>query len=129
MFHQYFYEAPIDENRTRIFFVNMRHFLMDPAMDDRIVGINMEIAQEDIDVLVRLNPVRTPETLTKEVLIPSDRPTVRYREFLKDWESRGWRLDMKKMQALRGDVAMAIPCPARRTEKNWVLDEVPRVGR
>ena len=78
---------------------------------------------------LRLNPVRTPETLTKEVLIPSDRPTVRYREFLKDWESRGWRLDMKKMQALRGDVAMAIPCPARRTEKNWVLDEVPRVGR
>ncbi len=127
MFHQYFYEAPIDENRTRIFFINMRHFMMDPAMDDRIVDINMEIAQEDIALLVRLNPVRTPETLTKEVLIASDRPMVRYREFLKDWEARGWRLDMKKIRELRGDVAMAIPCPARRTEKNWVLDEVPRV--
>jgi len=26
-------------------------------------------------------------------------------------------------------VAMAIPSPARRTEKNWVLDEVPRIGK
>jgi hypothetical protein len=24
-------------------------------------------------------------------------------------------------------VAVAIPCPARRTTKNWVLDEVPRI--
>ena len=110
----------------------LRHLsfiLMEPAMDDRIVAINMEIAQEDITVMERLNPVRTPETLTREVLIASDRPAVRYREFLKGWESRGWRLDLKKMRELRGDVAMAIPCPARRTEKNWVLDEVPRVGR
>ena len=46
MFHQYFFEAPIDEQRTRIFFVNMRHFLLDPEMDQKIVDINMEIAQE-----------------------------------------------------------------------------------
>ena len=75
MFHQYFFEAPIDENRTRIFFVNMRTFMLDPAMDQKIVDINMEIAQEDIDVLVNLNPVRTPETTTKELLVPSDRPS------------------------------------------------------
>ena len=30
IFHQYFFEAPIDENRTRIFFVNMRHFMLEP---------------------------------------------------------------------------------------------------
>ena len=29
------------------------------------------------------------------------------------------------MQSKRGDVAMTIPCPARRTEKNWILDTVP----
>jgi hypothetical protein len=34
---------------------------------------------------------------------------------------------MKKLQELRGNVAVAIPCPQRRTEKNWVLDEIPLV--
>jgi len=126
-FHQYFFEAPIDENRTRIFFVNMRHFMMDPKMDQRIVDINMEIAQEDIDLLEKLNPIRTPETLTKELLVPSDKPAVRYREFLKDWEKRGWRIDMEQLDKLRGNVAVAIPCPQRRTEKNWILDEIPRM--
>ncbi|TDJ44368.1 MAG: aromatic ring-hydroxylating dioxygenase subunit alpha [Gammaproteobacteria bacterium] len=126
-FHQYFFEAPIDENRTRIFFVNMRHFMMDPANDQRIVDINMEIAQEDIDLLVNLNPVRTPETMTKELLVPTDKPLVRYREYLKDWENRGWRIDMLKLAEERGNVASAIPCPQRRTARNWVLDEVPRV--
>jgi phenylpropionate dioxygenase-like ring-hydroxylating dioxygenase large terminal subunit len=126
-FHQYFFEAPIDENRTRIFFVNMRRFMLEPEMDEKIVAINMEIAQEDINVLVNLNPVRTPETTTKELLVPSDRPVVRYREFLDDWEKRGWRIDMQRLAELRGDAALAIPSPARRTEKNWILDEIPRV--
>ena len=128
IFHQYFFEAPIDENRTRIFFVNMRYFMLDPAMDQRIIDVNMEIAQEDIDVLVKLNPVRTPETTTRELLVPADRPVVRYRELLKDWEGNGWRIDLEKLARLRGDTAVAIPSPARRTEKNWILDEIPRVN-
>ncbi|MGI9308245.1 MAG: Rieske 2Fe-2S domain-containing protein [Gammaproteobacteria bacterium] len=127
MFHQYFFEAPIDEHRTRIFFLNMRHFLLEPENDQRIVDINMEIAQEDIDLLVNLNPVRTPETLNKELLVPADKPVVRYRELLKEWEARGWRLDLDKIQKQRGNVAMAIPCPARRTSKNWILDSAPLV--
>jgi phenylpropionate dioxygenase-like ring-hydroxylating dioxygenase large terminal subunit len=127
-FHQYFFEAPIDENRTRIFFLNMRHFMMDPKHDQQIIDINMEIAQEDINLMVKLNPVRTPETLTKELLTPSDEPVVHFRRSLKDWEARGWRLDMKKIAELRGDVAIAIPSPARGESKNWVLDEAPRIA-
>jgi hypothetical protein len=127
MFHHYFFEAPIDETRTRIFFINMRHFMMDPKHDQQIVDINMEIAQEDIDLLVKLNPVRTPETLTKELLVPADEPVVRFRQSLKEWETLGWRLDLTKIKELRGDIAMAIPSPERRTKKNWVLDEVPRI--
>jgi phenylpropionate dioxygenase-like ring-hydroxylating dioxygenase large terminal subunit len=124
-FHQYFFEAPIDENNTRIFFVNMRHFMMEPEHDQAIVTINMEIAQEDIDILVKLNPVRTPHTTTKELLVPADKPVVRFREFLVEWEQRGWRIDLKKLREDRGDVAYAIPCPDRRTAGNWVVDEVP----
>ena len=126
-FHQYFFEAPIDEGHTRIFFVNMRRFMMDPAMDQKLVDINMEIAQEDIDVLVKLNPVQTPETLTKELLIATDKPVVRYRELLKDWENRGWRIDMDTLVQERGNRAYAIPSPQRRTDKNWVLDPLPLV--
>ena len=125
MFHQYFFEAPIDENRTRIFFVNMRHFLMEPEMDQKILNINRAIAQEDIDVLVNLNPVRTPETLNRELLTPADRPIVRYRELLHEWENNGWRIDLQTLKESRGDAAYAIPCPERRTRKNWILETIP----
>ncbi len=50
---------------------------------------------------------------------------MRYREFLDDWNAKGWRLDPKALQENHGDVAYAIPCPARRTSGNWVLDPVP----
>jgi hypothetical protein len=69
--------------------------------------------------------VRTPDSNTKEILLPADLPIVRYREFLKDWDKRGWRIDMRKLKDMRGDVAFAIPCPGRRRSKNWVLDEIP----
>jgi hypothetical protein len=98
---------------------------MDPEQDQRIMDINMQITQEDVDVLTKLDPVRTPGNNTKEILLPADLPIVRYREFLKDWDQRGWRIDMHKLKALEGDVAFAIPCPGRRTSKNWVLDEIP----
>jgi len=126
-FHQYFFEAPIDENRTKIFFLNLRHFMLEPEHDKRIMDVNMEIAKEDIDVVVNLDPVRTPETLTRELLVPADRPIMHYREQLKEWERSGWRIDVAKLNALRGNEAVAIPCPARRTEKNWILPEVPLV--
>ena len=72
--------------------------------------------------------MRTPETLTRELLIASDKPVVAYREFLKDWESRGWRIDLQKLAEQRGNIAYAIPGPQRRAEKNWILDEVPLVS-
>jgi phenylpropionate dioxygenase-like ring-hydroxylating dioxygenase large terminal subunit len=125
MFHQYFFEAPIDESRTRVFFVNMRTFLLEPQHDDRIARVNLMVAQEDINILAELDPVQTPETTIKEVLVPSDRAVVTYREHLKRWDAKGWKIDTDKLAARRGKVAFAIPCPGRRTAGNWVLDTVP----
>jgi hypothetical protein len=34
---------------------------------------------------------------------------------------------MLKLAEQRGNVASAIPCPQRRTARNWVLDEVPLI--
>ncbi len=124
-FHQFFFEAPIDENNTRIFFVNMRCFMMEEENDQKIIDINMKIAQEDILIVETLNPVRTPHTTTKEVLVPSDKPIVRYRQYLQEWEDKGWRIDRVKMREQEGDVAYAIPSPERRTSKNWVLESIP----
>jgi hypothetical protein len=76
-------------------------------------------------VLVNLNPVRTPENNVKEILLAPDQAVVRYREFLGEWERRGWRVDLKKLRETAGDVAYAIPCPDRRTSGNWVLDPIP----
>jgi phenylpropionate dioxygenase-like ring-hydroxylating dioxygenase large terminal subunit len=124
-FHQYFIEQPIDEGRTRIFFHNMRTFLMEAENDERLRKVNLVVAKEDITILEALDPVRTPESTLKEVLVPSDAAIVRYRQHLEEWEQKGWRIDMDKLRANRGKIAYAIPCPARRTEKNWVLDPVP----
>ncbi len=66
--------------------------------------------------------------VTKELLVPSDRPVVRYREYLKEWEANGWRIDLKKVKELQGDVAVTIPSPQRREDKGWILDTIPTVG-
>jgi phenylpropionate dioxygenase-like ring-hydroxylating dioxygenase large terminal subunit len=126
-FAQYFFEAPVSDCKTRIFFVNLRSWLLEEEMDRRIIDINMQIAQEDIDIIEGLDPVRTPKSTAKEVLTRADAPIYRYRDFLKKWDDKGWRIDWKEMQDKRGDVAFAIPSPTRRTEKNWVLDPVPLV--
>ena len=64
---------------------------------------------------------------TKEVLMPADKAVVRYREWLKRWDAKGWKIDVEALRARRGDIAFAIPCPDRRTSGNWVLDPVPLV--
>lgn len=124
-FHQYLFEAPVDEGSTRIFFVNMRNWLTEDKHDQRMEDVTLRIVHEDIRILEALNPVRTPDTNTKEVLVPGDYALVRYREWLKKWDAMGWRIDMKALRARQGDVAMTIPCPARRESGNWVLDTVP----
>jgi hypothetical protein len=128
VFHQYFFEAPIDESHTRIFFVNMRTFMLEPENDGRLVNINLTIAQEDIDLLETLDPVDTPDSSTEEVLVPSDGAVMSYRKFLKQWRDNGWRIDIDTMCANRRTKAYAIPCPARRTSGNWVLNPVPLIS-
>ncbi len=127
-FSQYFFEAPINENRTRIFFINMRSWLLEPQHDDRIYNVNLVIAKEDIDILQELDPVRTPATPKEELLVRSDGAVIRYRECLKEWTEKGWRIDTKELQHQRGDRAFAVPSPARRDSKNWVQPTIPMVA-
>ena len=124
-FVQYFFEQPIDADHTRIFFINLRNCMLEETNDDKLQQINLAIAEEDIAVVSELYPVRTPELSTKEILIVGDECVAAYRQHLKNWENRGYRIDLKTMRNNAGDIAYAIPSPGRRTSKNWVLDTVP----
>ena len=129
-FVQYFWEQPVDGQHTRIFFINMRNCMLEEENDERMASINLAVAAEDVTIVESLKPVRTPEVSTKEILITGDECIGEYRKHLKNWEKRGWRIDMKTLRERDGDgdVAYAIPCPTRRTEKNWVLDSVPLIS-
>jgi hypothetical protein len=74
-----------------------------------------------------MNPLVTPPTNTKEIFVPADGAIARYREILKGWEAKGWKVDIDKIEATRKKIAYAIPSPARRTTKGWVLDLAPMV--
>jgi phenylpropionate dioxygenase-like ring-hydroxylating dioxygenase large terminal subunit len=124
-FHQYLFEAPVDEGHTRIFFVNMRSWLLEDEHDARIEKPTLDIVNEDRVILERLQPVRTPPTNTKEILVPGDTVVLRYREWLAEWDANGWRIDFDRLQAEKGGVAFTIPSPGRRESANWVLDTVP----
>ena len=54
-----------------------------------------------------------------------DAVVVRYREWLSEWDAKGWRIDFKALDSQRKDVAFAVPSPGRREGGNWVLDTVP----
>jgi hypothetical protein len=118
----------VHDGLTRIFFINMRNWLMEDKHDARIEEVTMQVVHEDVAVLEGLNPVRTPSTNTKEILVPGDAAVVRYRDFLKEWDSKGWRIDFKKLKENDGDIAYAIPSPGRREGGNWVLDTVPLIS-
>lgn len=124
-FHQYLFEAPVNGTSTRIFFLNMRSWLLEDEYDERIEKPTFDIVAEDIEVLQKLRPIRTPPTNSKEILIPGDAVILRYREWLSEWDANGWRIDTKQLEADRDDIAYAIPCPDRRESGNWVLDTVP----
>ncbi|MDP7270394.1 MAG: aromatic ring-hydroxylating dioxygenase subunit alpha [Gammaproteobacteria bacterium] len=128
MFRQYFFELPVDENNTKIFFLNMRNFMLDPKHNGPIHARNKVIAAQDIQILTTMCPERTPLSSTDEVLTPSDNGVAAYRKWLEKFDDKGLRIDINKFNARHGkDKAYAIPSPARRTSGNWVLDEIPRI--
>lgn len=127
-FVQYFFEQPVDEGRTRIFFINMRNCMLEEASDERLQQINLAIAGEDIAVVSQLYPVRTPRSKNNELLVIGDECIVGYRSHLNKWTRSGWRIDWKALRKAGPDVAYAVPSPARRTSGNWVLDTVPLIS-
>ena len=134
--HQYVFEAPIEENKTRLFLLSFRNniFLKSSALefvnrilDKKINERNVAIAKQDIVVMNPLAPRLTPPSRSKELMMPADRVILEYRDKLNEFESRGWRIDLAALRRTReeGCVIHALPSPERRISKSWVLDPVP----
>jgi phenylpropionate dioxygenase-like ring-hydroxylating dioxygenase large terminal subunit len=123
--HAYLLETPVNEKQTRLFLLTLRNFMLEPEHDATAHKTNAIIAKEDRDVLLRMRPVMTPVSNHREVLVPTDAPIARYRELLKDWEARGWRIDTDAVHQTADIEAYAIPSPDRRLTKGWALHPVP----
>ena len=90
--------------------------------------MNESIAIEDVHVLEDITPMKTPDNMISEVMMPSDKAIVGYRNFIKQWDDRGWRIDTVALNRDLHSKAYAIPSPRRRTEKGWVFDAVPLIA-
>lgn len=138
--HGYMFEAPIDENRTRIFLLTERNTLFfkkgwltvfNDYLDKKVNERNKVIAGQDITVMNDVWPRKTPPSRAKELMMPADKGILQYRDKLDEFASRGWKIDTAALRVARkrGDVIFAIPCPERRRSNAWVLDETPRIDR
>lgn len=125
--HQYFFETPLETGKTAIYMIDMRNAMLDAADDERTMKMDTLVMNQDGRVLLGLRPVVPPVTNVRENLMPSDRQMARYRERLKEWEARGWRIDVETVRRTRDNAAYAIPSPARRESRHWTLEPVPLI--
>lgn len=122
---QYMWETPVDEFNVAKHLVSVRSIVLDPAFDESFNKRNLFVADEDKTVVEDIDPMVFPDSNTKEVFVPADAQIGAYREYIKAWQARGWRIDSRQVEADRGRVGYAIPSPARRESRNYPLDAVP----
>lgn len=123
--HQYLLERPIDEFSSAVYLLCMRNCYTDDKYDQNVMERNQYVANQDVVIVDSLHPKVTPDTNTKEFMMPADKCILLYRESLKEWESYGWKIDCEVVEQKHNRVAYAIPSPARREQKGWVLDTIP----
>jgi phenylpropionate dioxygenase-like ring-hydroxylating dioxygenase large terminal subunit len=126
-FHQYLFERPIDEENIQLYLLCMRNGFLEEKNDAYMIERNQYVANQDKVIIEDLRPVLTPDTNTKEFMVPADKVILMYREKLKEWDARGWRIDTEEVERNALRVAYAVPSPARRQQKGWVLDSIPLV--
>ncbi len=125
MLHNYLLHTPIHETLDRWYLIAARNNLLDSRYDSTFADRSAFIAGQDLYVLDPVRPKITPRKNTNEFLVPADKAVARYRDYCRNWEERGWRIDVQKFRSEYERVAYAIPSPARRQHKGWVLQAVP----
>ncbi|MDH3509256.1 MAG: hypothetical protein OER85_00205 [Gammaproteobacteria bacterium] len=86
---------------------------------------NLQFAWEDRVVVEQVQPVTPSPYNSTDLLLPEEKIMLAYRKSLQAWDQKGWRIHSDQVLRDRDAVSYAIPSPARRTEKAWVLPPVP----
>jgi phenylpropionate dioxygenase-like ring-hydroxylating dioxygenase large terminal subunit len=121
--------VPLDEHRTRTWWVMGRNFLKSRLFDRRTYRRNIVVFDQDNAVLRNVRPRRTPDGWTQEVTVKSDALQVAFRRTVIALEDKGWRIDSDRIAREFADKkSCAIPCPTRRETDGWVFDSVPFVA-
>ncbi len=97
--HQYLMERPIDEHNSAIYLLCMRNCYTDEKYDQNVMDRNQYVADQDVVIVENLHPVITPDTNTKEFMMPADKCILLYRDSLKEWESYGWKIDAEAVES------------------------------
>lgn len=127
--HMYQFATPIDEFNSKFFLLTMRNCWLEPERDEKFNERNVITSEQDRGILERLQPPMATTAMKRETLVESDKVVVLYRDALKRWERKGWRIDIDAINRNEGKVAYAIPSPARQNSKGWVIDPVPLIDR
>ncbi len=124
-FRFYYYVTPIDETACRRYLLHARNFLPGEKMDAELTATNWKFEKEDRDLLEAMRPVVPPRSHEHDLLQPEEQTMAQYRKHLRQWESKGWRIDTTALDRLGKKRACAIPCPSRRDGGHWILPAVP----
>ena len=123
----YFYATPIDRLHTRLFLVTTRNFMPGEKHDQEMIRGNEHVVMQDVAVIGGIRPYTTPANNVTELLIAEDRGVAAYRERVKEWTAKGWRINSAALAADEGLSVYAVPSPARRESGNWVINPVPLI--
>lgn len=124
--NMYIYACPRDERDLEIFLVNTRNCKLDAELDKNFLQRMGVAVEEDRVVVEKLEPAIPSADAVGEFIVPADDVLMVYRRRLKEYEQRGWRLDLAEMARQRHRMVYAIPSPARRTDPtDWAVTPVP----
>jgi len=119
------YITPLDKFSTKRYLLHARNIALDAGADEEIRKTNLQFAWEDRVVVEELQPATPSAFKSTDLLGPEEKILLEYRKSLQAWDRKGWRIDSEQVLRDQAELVYAIPCPARRAEKAWVLPAVP----
>jgi hypothetical protein len=128
--NMYLYACPRDEVDLDILLVNQRNCRLDPELDKNFLHRMGVAVEEDRIVVEKLDPAIPSREAIGEFIVPADDVLMVYRQRLKEYEQRGWRMDLDRLRSNKGRVAYAIPSPGRRENpQGWAVTPVPLLNQ
>ena len=128
-FHFCSYITPPYKYSTKRYLLHARNIALDDGADEEIRKTNLQFVWGDRIVVEELQPATPSAFKSTDLLGPEEKILLAYRRSLQAWDQKGWLIDSAQVFRDKDEAAYAIPSPARRTHKAWVLPPVPIATR